>query len=446
MKITSALNFDTPDCHVVGGCDLYTTKAAGPDKKLYKTIEHSLESHYESLLRLSASLSPPQGREAAQILNLARSSPFGPLSEHSSRRTYAYLIATLNASHPDYDFSHLLRPSDFRREKSLRKVMNTIDSTLFNLRPNIPRDVSPPLLSLSIGGTAISKPRVLRESPPTMRTKLDAASMPQPTRGAPTNYTSTATSHSWGPRMWKLIDEQMTLNTCDIYSYNPEEDPYEGDDGEGDGAVWSLKYFFFNRARKRVCYLYLRGISVLSGSYPGPGVTQGMGIPIGAATGSGRRLGYGGFLETGLDTPNCDERERGEESARRKAKCWLGEYAAIKMRRNIDNNDDSDFEEDEEEHERENPSTGVNGSVNGGGKGDAGVDDFDDLEMHMELDGDDGGMERKDEEEEAKEMQKRRLRQLGRDDNGEQRRRSRSPRGSASSGGFSEQMAGMMEV
>ena len=42
--VTNALNFSTPDCHVIGGCDVYTTKAAGGDKKLYKDIENSLES------------------------------------------------------------------------------------------------------------------------------------------------------------------------------------------------------------------------------------------------------------------------------------------------------------------------------------------------------------------------------------------------------------------
>lgn len=222
--MTSALNFDTHDCHVVGGCDLYTTKAAGGDKKLYKNIESSLESQYESLLRLSASLSPPNASTAAASLNLSRSSPFGPLSEHSSRRTFAYLIATLNASHPDYDFSHVLRPTDFKREKSLKKVMNTIDSTLFNLRPRMAKDVTPPTPASSSGP-----------------------------------HTST-TIHSWGPRMWKIIDTQMSLKECSVYCYAPEEDP---DDGE-EGTIWSLNYFFFNKVRKRVCYLYLRGISVLS--------------------------------------------------------------------------------------------------------------------------------------------------------------------------------------
>ncbi|EDN03291.1 predicted protein [Histoplasma mississippiense (nom. inval.)] len=234
--VTSALNFDTEDCHVVGGCDLYTTKAAGGDKKLYKNIENSLESQYESLLRLSASLSPPNASHAAQSLNLSRSSPFGPLSEHSSRRTFAYLIATLNASHPDYDFSHLLRPSDFRRERSLKRVMNTIDTTLFNLRPRLERDVTPPLHATSSG----SHP--------------------------------TVTAHSWGPRMWKIIDDQMFLK------------------------------------EKRVCYIYLRGISILSG--PADGTTT--------PSLAGKR-----YDDDGFSTPDY--------GARKRARYWLGDRASLRI-------------------------------------------------------------------------------------------------------------------
>ncbi|KAI9819675.1 MAG: RNA polymerase III-inhibiting protein maf1 [Thelocarpon impressellum] len=225
--VTSALNFDTADCHVIGGCDLYTTKAAGSDKKLYRSIEHSLESQYESLLRLSASLSPPQASSAASSLNLSRSSPFGPLSQISSRRTFAYLIATLNASHPDYDFSHLLRPTDFRRERNLKTVMNTLDTTLYNLRPR-------PF------GSFLTMPS-------------SGCAAPPPLPGG---------SQSWGPRMWALIDKEMSLRECSIYCYAPEEDPYDGEEG----AIWSLNYFFFNKARKRVCYIYLRGLSIMSHS------------------------------------------------------------------------------------------------------------------------------------------------------------------------------------
>ncbi|ROV96273.1 hypothetical protein VMCG_07701 [Cytospora schulzeri] len=204
--VTSALNFDTPDCHVTGGCDLYTTKAAGSDKKLYKNIDKSLETQHAALLKFGSSLSPPQRTS----LNLSRSSPFGPLSEISSRRTFAYLIATLNASHPDYDFSHVLRPTDFKRERMLRKVMANLDITLS-----------------TVSGT---------ESPP------------------------------WGPHMWALIDKEMTLNECAIFSYQPASNPFD----EETAAIWSLHYLFFNRERKRVAYLYVRGVPVVSHSYSPP--------------------------------------------------------------------------------------------------------------------------------------------------------------------------------
>ena len=247
-SVTNALNFSTPDCHVIGGCDVYTTKAAGGDKKLYKNIENGLEAQFESLVRLSASLSPPlratseddkrseksgsrKRRRTVEPpeVDLSRASPFGPLSQISARRTFAYLIATLNASHPDYDFSHLLRPSDFRKERSLRVIMHTVDSTLQNLRPKQTAAMNywaPPVLSNS----------------------------------APAGHNMGA--EIWNPNMWKLIDKEMGLRHCEKYTYCPDDDPFDGEEG----AIWSMHYFFFNKEKKRVCYIYLRGFSVISHS------------------------------------------------------------------------------------------------------------------------------------------------------------------------------------
>ncbi|KAF4771862.1 hypothetical protein N7455_008267 [Penicillium solitum] len=261
--VTSSLNFDTADCHIVGGCDIYTTKAARSDRKLYNHIEQSLEAQYESVLRFSASLSPPNAHDAAETLNLSRSSPFGPLSDHSSRRTFAYLIATLNASHPDYDFSHVLRPTDFRRERNLKRVMNTVDSTLLNLRPRENTNLSP-------------------ASPATLSGSYTAGS-----------------SSAWGPRVWKTIDEHMSLKECSIYSYSPEEDPSDADDG----AIWSLHFFFFNPIRKRVCYIFLRAIPILSHT---PDEM--------ATTPTGKRTYDDGYL-----TPDL--------SSSKRAKFWFGERA-----------------------------------------------------------------------------------------------------------------------
>lgn len=225
--VTSALNFDTPECHVIGGCDLYTTKAAGSDKKLYRDIDRSLESQYESLLRLSASASPSDASGFSH-LNLSRSSPFGSLSQVSSRRTFAYLIATLNASHPDYDFSHILRPADFRKERNLKAVINTIDSTLYNLRP------SSGMMTLQV---------------PSQISYTTASS-------------ASPTCQAWGPQMWSLIDKEMNLKECTAYCWAPPDEPFDGEEG----SIWSLNYFFFNKELKRVTYLYVRGVPVLQHS------------------------------------------------------------------------------------------------------------------------------------------------------------------------------------
>lgn len=256
---------------------MYTTKAAGGDKKLNKKIENDLEAQYASDLHWSRQLSPPQQNAMATSLNLSRKSPFGNLGEGSVRRTYAYLIATLNASHPDYDFSAVLRPGDFKREKSLRMVMNDLDTTLFNLRPK-------PINSF-----------VPKTSPQHPSSAFPPNSQPQ-----------------WGPGMWRLIDQQMSLKECSIYRYAPEEfDPFEDDEA---GHMWSMNYFFFNKHRKRVCYIYLRGISIL-------------------ASQSG--------TETPLRTPVKDKRGIDEASdgwlspldagASKRARYWFGNREAVQI-------------------------------------------------------------------------------------------------------------------
>lgn len=225
--VTGALNFNTPDCNVTGGCDLYTTKSTGSDKKLYKNIDKDLSSQHEALVKLGASLSPPEREHmlasSPSMQLFSTSSPFGPLSELSSRRTFAYMIATLNASHPHYDFSHVLRPGDFKRERNLRRVMANLDSILQNVRPS--STFEPTSLNSSYGS--------------------DSASF-------------------WGPQCWALIDKEMRLNECTIFRYNPETDPFE----EDESAIWAAHYFFFNRALKRVAYLYVRVVPVISSQSP----------------------------------------------------------------------------------------------------------------------------------------------------------------------------------
>lgn len=57
--------------------------------------------------------------------------PFGPINEPSSRRTFAYLIAILNASYPDHDFSSV-EPTDFCKS-SFRSFLSKFESSLYSL-------------------------------------------------------------------------------------------------------------------------------------------------------------------------------------------------------------------------------------------------------------------------------------------------------------------------
>lgn len=94
----------------------------------------------------------------------------------------------------------------------------------------------------------------------------------------------------------------------EIYRYSPDEDPFDGEEN----ALWSSNYLFFNKDRKRVCYIYLRGLSISSHSpRHGPTtattkrtrpVSRNMSISLGASKRARYWLGENAkFLVSGLD-------------------------------------------------------------------------------------------------------------------------------------------------
>jgi hypothetical protein len=222
--VNQALNFDTQDTAIIGGCDLYTTKAAGSDKKLYKRIEKTLEDRHRELLDVVAAMPSQSVARFADGLNIERDTPFGSFKEPANRHTFAYLIATLNATHVDYDFANTLNPDEFRRETK-SEFMQTIDNAMYYLRPHIY------------------------------------------SAGLPAGAITPLGSPIWNPRSWQLLDSEITMDDCEYYSWHPADDPFADD-----GAIWSHHHFLYNKERKRVCYFYLRGISALSSS-PAPPIS-----------------------------------------------------------------------------------------------------------------------------------------------------------------------------
>lgn len=81
---------------IEGRLDLYSCKLAGADKEVSKSLEQSYLDELASLDELGSSPASAPG-----------TSPVGPLTDSSNRRTLITLILTLNASFPDYDFSSL---------------------------------------------------------------------------------------------------------------------------------------------------------------------------------------------------------------------------------------------------------------------------------------------------------------------------------------------------
>lgn len=56
-------------------------------------------------------------------------SPFGLLSEKTSRNTHFLLVSTLNVAFPDYDFSSV-RPDEFTRERGAGEVLKALSATV----------------------------------------------------------------------------------------------------------------------------------------------------------------------------------------------------------------------------------------------------------------------------------------------------------------------------
>lgn len=317
--VNQSLNFDTSDCTVTGGCDIFTTKPVASDKKLYKTIDRHLDSllqenesfnaavqrgypteentvnpdenkldanssnsFWEQKRRMSVSENANAGNGSSPVFKsnklndqnlkdfvlssdnnttsngylssssmesgptgyvarpsgLRRTSsagsvtsihtdaskrrpstsgsvnenmntpgqrrrssvqgrdnvnigPFGPINETASRRAFAYLIAILNASYPDHDFSSL-QPTDFVK-CSRKSFISKFENTLISL----------------------GKP-------------------PQ----------------EW---IWETINSHMDIHDCAFYQYVPQKSFLEDEPGH----LWSLMWFLFNKKRKRVAYIYL---------------------------------------------------------------------------------------------------------------------------------------------------------------------------------------------
>jgi len=209
--ISSTLSIDTPVCDITTRVESYSCKMAGDPKKLYKQLrnEPGTSPHDLEILGPSQMQSPPYNSSflttPPQVLHtnpMARSissDDESPLVKTISRKTFIYLISTLNATfQPDYEFSSCTS-QDFSRETNFELLKTEVDSRFLS----------------SIG-----------------------------------DYYRTLS-----PQLWSVIDEEINIKESEIFSYHPDgtSDPFSES-----GIIWSFNFFFYNRKLRRILFLTCR--------------------------------------------------------------------------------------------------------------------------------------------------------------------------------------------
>lgn len=221
--LNQALSFECDGCRIDGRVESYSCKMARGDKKLFKTIKEGGSS-----ANTLQALSPPQSvqslspnRAISRSYGNSMSEEEGYLCDTISTKTLFHLISTLNVSfQPDYDFSNA-KSEEFSKEPSVQWVINTVD------------------------------------------TQLLAAS--------PDKYGAIKSN------LWSMLDEEIALSDCEVYSYNPDlaSDPY----GE-EGCIWSFNYFFYNKNAKRIVFFSCRAANMMHMVDSGMGTDLSMDVSV----------------------------------------------------------------------------------------------------------------------------------------------------------------------
>lgn len=282
---------------IKGGCDLFTTKPIGSDRKLFKTIHKHLDQIIEDNQYLrsmererqnsvhsmfGSSLSPPkesgftqrgsytterERRMSAHLPHFNKEyqqpadesdvdeSPFGPLKNTTTRKTFAYLIAILNSTYPDHDFLNLQPTTEnFHRIHSPEDLMNKFNNLMISLGKKestlnwiwdtvnvymdiLPSKTSSPHLGAQIGG--------LRKN-----SLSTSSSLPK--------HSSNGHSHSNND---EASNHHNQTDNCQIYLFEPSDESILDDLSYPYQTMWLYYWFIYNKKRKRVSFIYLTALN-----------------------------------------------------------------------------------------------------------------------------------------------------------------------------------------
>uniref|UniRef100_A0A2S2PKT6 Repressor of RNA polymerase III transcription MAF1 homolog n=1 Tax=Schizaphis graminum TaxID=13262 RepID=A0A2S2PKT6_SCHGA len=133
------------------------------------------------------------------------------LCDTISRKSLFYLIATLNATFaPDYDFTDA-KSSEFSRERSLQWVMRDVDNNL---------------------SAVIVEPTTATSCVASNQTIMNHLQ----SNTAPKNYSQLR------DKLWEVIDKEIGMSQCDIYSSSYPMD-FDGSIGIGSDSMFLSDYY-----------------------------------------------------------------------------------------------------------------------------------------------------------------------------------------------------------
>ena len=152
-------------------------KASTSDRKIWKQLDVKY-SHKISELQADEPFMPSSPNNANTLTGI--DTRLASLVVNGiNLRTFSYMVSTMNLLFPDYDFSDV-DPIHFQRHENLDSVINDVNTTLLS--------------------TGITK----------------------------SLYTMNEISHT----LWSAIDNAVSMNDCEIFSFDPEdpdrnEDPFK---------------------------------------------------------------------------------------------------------------------------------------------------------------------------------------------------------------------------
>lgn len=266
--VNQALQFETTDCRIQGGCDLFSTRPAGSDKKLYKRID----LHITLLLRELAEISNKPRRSSftrSFSLKVQRSGlgSFLDVKRRNSEVVYREESNKGEKKDPkDKDATSQIEGKESNTSAKPQQIpqQNQNSEDMYCTPPRVYDIVnqSPfgPLESSGSRKVFVYLIAVLNLTYPDHDFLLLEPQDFQ--RVTPLElvekFNNTLISLGKMPMewIWDTLSAHIDLHKCSVYYFVPLEAFLE----DQAGSLWSQMWFLCNKKKKRVAYLYLNAI------------------------------------------------------------------------------------------------------------------------------------------------------------------------------------------